>query len=35
MDKNFIVITTVEGARGIDFKGKEPAHVLICLTKLT
>ena len=27
---NFIVLTTKEGGRGIDYKGRTPAHVIIC-----
>jgi superfamily II DNA/RNA helicase len=26
---NFIVLTTKEGARGIDYKGVNPAHVIM------
>jgi hypothetical protein len=35
MSDNFIVITTREGARGIDFKGTSVSHVNICLSNLT
>lgn len=26
---NFVVVTTVEGARGVDYKGSHSAHVII------
>jgi hypothetical protein len=35
MNDNFIVITTREGARGIDFKGISVSHVNICLNNLS
>jgi hypothetical protein len=35
MSDNFIVLTTREGARGIDFKGISVSHVIICLNNLT
>jgi len=27
---NFVVLTTKEGSRGVDYKGPSPAHVIIC-----
>ena len=27
---NFIILTTKEGSRGVDYKGPSPAHVIIC-----
>jgi len=27
---NFVVLTTKEGSRGVDYKGPHPAHVIIC-----
>jgi hypothetical protein len=35
MSDNFIVLTTREGARGIDFKGISVSHVNICLSNLS
>jgi hypothetical protein len=29
------VLTTREGARGVDFKGTSVSHVIICLNKIT
>mmetsp|Transcript_34364 Transcript_34364/g.25436 ORF Transcript_34364/g.25436 Transcript_34364/m.25436 type:complete len:108 (+) Transcript_34364:1780-2103(+) len=29
---NFIVLTTRDGSRGIDYRGKSPAHVVICFS---
>jgi hypothetical protein len=35
LNDNFIVITTREGSRGVDFKGASVSHVIICLNKIT
>ena len=29
-EDNFVVLTTKEGSRGVDYKGPTPAHVIIC-----
>lgn len=35
LQKDFVVITVREGSRGVDFKGKDNAYVLICLEGIT
>jgi hypothetical protein len=32
---NFVVVTTKEGSRGVDYKGPSPAHVIICYSPNT
>lgn len=32
MKDNFIIATTVEGSRGVDYKGLSPAHVIVAFT---
>lgn len=32
---NFIILTTREGGRGVDFKGKDVAYVVVAVEELT